>query len=585
MKPADFELDVGAYELRRGGRSVSLERIPMELLLLLVERQGQLVTRGEIVARLWGKDVFVDVDNSINAAIRKLRIALTDDPVRSTFIKTLTGKGYRFVAPIRVLTPGPAASVRSAAAPVMRVMLAVLPFQNLSGDPAQEYFGDGLTEETICHLGRINPQRMGVIARTTSMAYRNTAKSIGQIGKELGVNFLLESSVRREGAQVRITAQLIRADDQTHVWAATYDRDASSFLGVQDELGRAIAREVHVQLTPRDGGAGRAYTDDPDAYDLCLRGRYFWNQLSPRGISRAIEYFQQAVARDPDYALAYSGLADCFAMLPVTSDAQAAEVFTDAKQAACHAVELDPSLAETHSSMGCIKLWMEWDWPGAESAFRRAIELNPSYVASRRWFGHLLSNLGRHAESAAELEEARRLDPFSPMMHALSGNLLYQARRYDAALKHVRDALAINPELWVAHLFLAKICERKGLLDDALGACQKALELSGGVSEPVALRGYILAACGHQAGAEDSLRVLTDLARQRYVPPYNIAIVYAGLGSIKSALDCLDRAYETGDVRLTWLAVEPKWDFMRQNARFQDLLGRLRLPPGVVAWV
>ncbi|MGH9646724.1 MAG: winged helix-turn-helix domain-containing protein, partial [Bryobacteraceae bacterium] len=395
LKFGDYELNAASYELSRRGRQIKLERIPMELLMLLLERRGQLVTRDEIIEKLWGKNVFLDVDNSINTAIRKLRRILRDNARRPTYLLTVTGKGYRFVAPIHELPARAEVTER-------RVMLAVLPFEDLSNNPG-EYFGDGLTEETISRLGQINPEQLGVIARTSSIVYKRTRKSISEIGRELGVDYILESSVRREGHQLRITSQLIRVKDQTHLWASSYDRDASRFLGVQSELGSAIAHQVKVRLIPLANVAATARTQDSGAYDLYLRGCYYWNQLTPPSIRRGIEYFHQAVTKDPGYALAYAGLADCYTMLPITCDAPALDILPKALAAANRAVELDDQLAEAHSAVGSIKLWMEWDWTGAESAFRRALALNSNYVTAHRYYGHLLSNLGRHAESAEQL--------------------------------------------------------------------------------------------------------------------------------------------------------------------------------------
>lgn len=575
MKPAnlkfgDYELDVAGYALSRKGRQIKLERLPMELLMLLLDRGGQLVTRDEIVEKLWGKNVFLDVDNSINTAVRKLRKILRDSPRRPTFLLTVAGKGYRFVGPI---------SESGRNEPLeRRAMLAVLPFENLSNNAEQEYFSDGLTEETISRLGQINHQQLGVIARTSSMTYKGTRKNISEIGGELGVDYILESSVRREGQQIRITSQLIRVQDQTHLWASTYDRDASSFLGVQSELSKAIADQVRVRLVPQASVAAAFRTQDSGAYDLYLRGRYYWNQLTLPGIQRGIEYFQEALARDDGFALAYAGLADCYMMLPITCDAPALEILPKALAAANRAVELDSQLAEAHSSVGSIKLWMEWDWPGAEAFFRRALELNSNYVTAHRYYGHLLSNLGRHTESAEEMRRAREVDPLSPIVHALSGRLLYQARQYDLALQHLKDALGIDSDLWVVHTFLGGVYERLGRFNEARAEYQKAFELSGGNTETIAFRGHILAQLGHRAEAEEAIRILTELAKQRYVPPYNIAMVHAGLGDVEAALDCLEKAYETRDVRLTFLAVEAKWDHIRSEPRFRVLLDRLALP-------
>ena len=571
----EFELDLGRCELSRCGRAVKLERIPMELLMLLVERREELVTREEIAAKLWGETVFLDSDSSINTAILKLRRVLKDNPQRPVFIKTVSGRGYRFIGPV---TRKEDTSGRAGTVPSPRVMIAVLPFQDLSPQPEQEYFSDGLTEETISNLGRCNPEALGVIARTSSMAYKRTEKGIGQIGRELGVDLVLESSVRREGQRVRISSQLIRVSDQTHLWAATFDREGTSFLGIQDELGRAIAGQVQVKLTNPTAASAQSSPRNREAYDFYLRGRYYWNQLTPPAIRQAISYFEQAVAVDPDYALAWSGMADCYSMLPITCDAPALEILPKALAAAWRAVELDERSAEAHTSVGTVKVWMDWDWRGAEIALRRALELNPSYVQAHRYYACLLSHTGRHDEAAAEMDRARALDPLSPIMHALSGHLRYHAGDYQGARAHLSDALAIKPDLWIVHTFLGRVYECQGHLDMAMAAFEKAFTLSGGgATEPIAFRARMEALSGNRAAAEAALRMLQDVATRKYVPPYNIAMIYAGLGDWDSALDWLEKGLEERDVRLVFLKVEPRWNPLRDQRRFRNLLQRLQL--------
>src|SRR5258708_21285338 len=313
----EFELDISAYELRRRGQPVHLERQPMDLLILLVERHRQLVWRADIVKRLWDPGVFVDVEMGVNTAIRKLRQALRDSRESPAFVETLSGKGYRFIAPV---TPPVASSTapQTSAQSESRVMLDVLPFENFSKDPDQEYFSDGLTEETISYLGRMNPERMGVIARTSSMAYKRTSKRVREIGAELGVDYILESSVRREDNRVRITSQLIRVEGQTHVWTSTYDRDVTSVLAIQRELSTDIAQHVGLQLLPeRLSALAHRQTKKVEAYDFYLRGRYFWNQLSAVTTKRAMEYYGRATERDPEYALAWSGVAAAYSARPI----------------------------------------------------------------------------------------------------------------------------------------------------------------------------------------------------------------------------------------------------------------------------
>ena len=583
LRLGEFELDVAGCELRRRGRPVKLERIPMELLLLLLERRDELVTREEIAGRLWGNEVFLDFETSINTAVLKLRRALRDDPRRPIFIQTVSGRGYRFTGAVTPVASDPSSSPAPSTVPRKRVMLAVLPFENLSADPDQEYFSDGLTEETICYLGRMNPAAMGVIARTSSMAYKRTRKSIGQIGRELGVGFILESSVRHEGNRLRITSQLIRVQDQTHLWASNFDCDAAGFLRVQRELGMAIAEQVQIKLMPQMGGFAHSPVN-MDAYDLYLRGRYHWNQLTPPGIRRGLDYFEQVVSLDPNYALAWAGMADCYSMLPIACDEPAKEILPKALAAARKAVELDDGLAEAHSSLGTVKVWMDWDWLGAEAAFQRALALNPSYVQAHRYYACLLSHTGRHPEAAAEMDIARAMDPLSPIMHALSGHLRWHARDYNSAMTHLRDAEAINAGLWIVHAFLGRVHECEGRMEESMREFQEAFELSGGGNtEPIAFRARVQALTGDRAAAEQVLRTLTELSTRKYVPPCNIAMIYAGLRDTESALFWLEKGLETRDVRLVFLLADPRWDTLRQEPRFQTLSRRLHLLPPPLA--
>lgn len=579
MRIGEFELDPARYTLTRSGRAIKLERLPMELLIFLVEQRGRIVTRDEIVERLWGKGTFLDADNSINTAIRKLRTAFRDTPERSSFIRTVTGKGYLFVASVE--TPAHRAMAPESKA---RIMLAVLPFENLSADPEQEYFADGLTEETICYLGQMDPARMGVIARTSSMAYKRTIRSVTQIGSELGVDFVLESSVRRQGADIRITSQLIRVDDQTHLWAERYDREATHVMGVQNEIGKAIAGQVQAKLIPESRQGDRTQTRNADAYDLYLRGRHHWNQLNPVGFSRAIDYFEQAIAQDSGYALAYAGLAETYAILPINSEACSPEIYPKALAAATQAVQLDPSIADGHAASGAVQTWMEWDWKGAETSLRKALSINPSYVHALRTYAVLLSATGRHAESAAVMKKARQVDPLSPLMHGLSGIFMYHARDDDAAIRHLRDALSITTNLWAAHLWIAKSYERQGRTGEALDEYQKGFDLSGVNTEPISLKAYIQAQAGNRDAAEQALRFLIESSAQRYVSPYNIAMIFAGLGDDENALLWLEKAYQSRDARMTWMAVESKWDALRKHPQFTDLLRRLNLPLEIVSW-
>ena len=573
LKFGHYELDPAAYELRRRGRPIRLERLPMELLLLLVERRGNLVARDEIAARLWDQDVFHDIDNGVHTAIRKVRQALNDSPGRPVFVQTVSGKGYRFVAPVTM------ADGHSPALANQCVSVAVLPFDNLTGDPDQEYLSDGLTEETIAALGNLMPGRLTVIARTSVMRYKRTRKAVRQIARELGADYLLECTVRRDGQAVRVTARLVRGRDQAQVWSEKYDRDWRSVLQVQEELGRAIARHVQTGFTPEPAIAHpRQTTADPDAYDLYLRGKHYWNQIRSTALRRAIECFEAAVSKDPGFALAWSGLADTYSVLPVTSDADPAELWPKARHAADEAVRLQGGLAESCTSSGAVGFWLDWDWRRAERDLRRAVMLNPSYASAHRYLAHVLSNLGRHTEALAIMGNARRLDPLSPALYAVSGQLFFQARQFEHAENQAGHALALHSDFWLGHLVLGKVYERTQRAAAALTEFDTAFQLSEGNTEALSLKGYTMAVMGRRREAEQVMRTLLETARTRFVPPYNVALLYAGLGDSDAAHEWLEKGRLSRDVHMVFLTVEPKWDALRGQPSFQSLLQRCGLP-------
>ena len=674
----DFELDVGAYALRRNGRPVRIERQPMDLLLLLIERRGQLVLRSEIVDRLWGKDVFVDVETGVHTAIRKVRQALRDSPDAPTFVETVSGKGYRFIATVEVpgaprAAPGlsnaqPAAATASDAAlagpplvaasalsvggaqieiakaagqtrpdddgdaiasaaagavthpaigvelpappraafPVRRglafglmalgllvglliwartshdtgpgaspLTLAVLPFTNISGDPAREYLAEGLAEDTATSLGQIDPEQMEVIAGSSTMRYKGSTKSAGEIGRELAADYIVESSVRVEDHRLRVTATLVRVRDQVQVWSQSYDREPTSVLSLQRELSAAIAEQIRLRLSPgRLESLTRWQTQSPDAYDLYLRGRNFANQRTPATTRQAIAYYTRATELDPNYALAWAAIARVLVASLFNGDASPSEVLPRFREAAVRAVRTDPDTAEAQHALAHLKFCCDWDWPTAETGFRRALKLDPRSAISHLTLGHALSQMGRHGEALLSTRRARELDPLSAIMPALSSQVSFQAHDYSAALAHARQAIVLDPEFWIGHMMRGQALEQLGEHQSALEALTTAARFSGQNSKPLSLRAYILAKLGRTDEARGMLRTLESVSQANYVPPYAMALINAGLGERESAYTWLERAYDARDVHLIYLTVDPKWDSYRADPRFEALIVR-----------
>lgn len=570
-----FQLDPENFELRRSGCRIKLHRTPLELLLLLVSRAGKLVTHEEAVESVWGKGVFIETESALYTAIRKIRRALGDETARPRFIETVARKGYRFIA----LST---ARVSRAAAPqerpdLNRVMLAVLPLENLSRDPRQDYFSDGLTEELISVLGRFSRQEIGVIARTSVMRYKGTRKTIPQISAELGADYFIEGSTRHERGRVRITLQLIRSSDQTHVWAETFERPLGHILRVQAEVGKAVAEKIRLKLSAT---LPESPTVDPEVYDLYLRGRYLLDQRTSPAVRQAILFFEKALARDEAYAPTWAALAMSYAILAITSDIRPSDSFPQAREACDRALALDPALLEAHVASGIIGFWFDWNWQAAEREFRRACELNPSNSGARMFSAHMHSNLARHAEAIPEIQEARRLDPLSRIVNTHEGQFLYNARRYDDATAPLERVLELAPRFWVAHIVLGKILGLRRRFRLALAEFSKAHRYSFGNTEAVGLRGYTLGASGNAAQARRVLRDLEARARRHYVPPVHRAFVLLGLGERQGVFESLENAVEERDVRLTFLAIEPRWDPLRSAPQFESIRKRVGLPMG-----
>jgi len=623
----DFEFDPRAYQLRRSGRTLKLERTPMEVLLFLIEQKDQLVTREQIAERIWGKNTFLDTDNSINGAIRKIRQVLNDDPDHPRFVQTVTGRGYRFIAPVEEISgyrrsvakipsigAGPAIEVQGLRGPRWlvlvgicaaltiaafaayfggsrsrvrpqpsgeRLMLAILPFQNLTGDTSQDYFSDGMTEEMISQLGNLDPQHLGVIARTSVMHYKGGQAPLDQIGRELGVQYVIEGSVRRDAGRVRISAQLIQVKDQTHVWARQYDREVKDLLALQAEIAREITDEISLTLgdphrfdSARDPASSSAAATSYETYDLYLKGRYCWNKRTMAGFQEAARYFQQAIAKDPGYAQAYAGLADTYGLMSTWGWVSQNEFMPRARDAALKALELDDALAEAHASLALIAENYDYDWQTAEEEFRRAIQLDPNYATAHQWYAEYLSWQGRFDEALVESEQARRLDPMSLIIATDHGAILYYARQYDRAIAQFRAVLDMEPHFNRATMIVSAYVE-EGRFQEAMDEVERSLPPD---DSPwtCSVKAYVYGRWGRTAQAQQAMAKLEQTIQR--VPGQQTSVLltaYLGTNQKDQGIALLQKAYAEHSHTVVDLKVGPAYDPWRSDPRFQDLLRRM----------
>jgi len=624
-----FEVDLLAGELRRNGSKVKLQEQPFQLLVMLLEHPGEVVTREEIQQKLWPSDTFVDFEHSINAAVKRLREALDDSADNPRFVETLHRRGYRFIAPVdvgaihelplpitgpRAIHESPlrrrwvvavaggvvvavvavlfalnvaglrkrlAAIVVGAqhAAPLPKIeSIAVLPLENLSHDPEQEYFADGMTDALITNLGKIRALR--VISRTTAMHFKGTKKTLPEIARELNVDAVVEGSVLRSGNRVRVTANLLHAPTDRHLWANSYESELRDVLVLQGEVARAIAEEVRIKLTPEEQARLTPTRPvNPEAFEAYLRGRYFWNRRTEEALKKGIEFFGQALEKDPAYALAYAGLADSYCVLGDYSFLPPKEAIPRAKAGATKALELDETSAEAHTSLAFVKHRYEWDWLGAEREFKRAIELNPNYATAHHWYSDYLEQMGRHDEAITEIKRAQQLDPLSLIINAVVGRRFRSARRYDEAVEQLRKTLEMDPNFAVAHWLLGDAYEQKGKYESAIAEYQKGRSASGGSVYLVAALGHVYAAAGNRREALKILGELKELSKRTYVSPLSIGSIYNALGDKDQALEWLEKAYQDRAAGMTDLKLDPMPDPLRSDPRFQNLLRRMNFPP------
>jgi TolB-like protein/DNA-binding winged helix-turn-helix (wHTH) protein len=597
-----FELDPTAGELRKSGVKVKLQEQPFQILSLLLERPGQVVTREEIQQKLWPDGTFVDFDHSLNAAVKRLREALGDSADNPQFVETIPRRGYRFIYPVKDQETKRRAwawAMALAGLPALLALLlvlnvghlrdhllgrplpgeitsiAVLPLENLSGDPEQEYFAAGIHETLITDLAKLSGLKK-VIARTSMMRYQGTDKPLPEIADELGVDAVITGSVLREGDRVRITAQLINAHTEEHLWAERYERDQRDVLSLQNEIVSSIARQIEVALTPAEATRlAEARRVNPEAYEAYLKGRFHALKHSPQDLDTALEYFQLAASKDPSYAPAYAGIAYVWGLrghfwMP------GREAWPKQKAAALKAIELDDTLAEAHEALA-QHFFVERDWLAGQGEFERAIELNPRCTDWRQVYYHFLAARNHLEEAVAEIHRCLESDPLNPRYHSDLAWMLLWSRRYNDAIAKFQKALKAEPNLWDAHQGLWEAFHYKGMYEEAFAEAKNYYAELGDSRVVAALE------LGHtEGGYREAMRraavTLAARSKQTYVEPVSIAYSYVFAGEKDSALDWLEKAYQEHASELSFLRVVPLLDPLRDEPRFQDLLRRLDFP-------
>ncbi len=622
-----FELDVRAGELRKAGVKLRLQGQPLQVLATLLNSAGELVTREELQAQVWPAETFVDFDHSLHNAIARLRDALGDSAGTPRYIETLPRRGYRFIGrvervaveeipPTQLSPPSrptvsstelplvparsrsrailiaalllivafaaavvlvPALSHRASAAPSVR-SIAVLPLDNFSGDPAQEFFVDGMTDELITDLAKIGSLR--VVSRTSVMHYKGTKKSLPEIARELNVDGIIEGSVMRSGQRVRITAQLLYGPTDKHLWAETYERDLGDVLTLQSEVAQDIAQQVRAQVTPQQQARFRAvHAVNPEAYDAYLKGRYYLSNdfTMAQPLNMAKTYFEEAIRKDPGFAPAYSGLADAYLYLAIFRQMLSQSAYPPAEEALRHASTLDPSIGEIHDTQAVLNWRYNWDWDAAEREFNEALALAPSYICAHEDRALYLAFRGRRSEAEAEMARIRQFDTsFSSTL--TEAGVEYQLRDFDRLLEVSRTGVALNPNEWLEHFYLGVGYEGTGKPSASIAEYQKAVELSGGDQDATAALAHAYASVGRTAETRKILQDLEQRSTKANVSPYFFATLYASLGDKDTAFKFLEKAYREKSLDISWcLKADLRIDNLRSDPRYISLLHRVGL--------
>jgi TolB-like protein/DNA-binding winged helix-turn-helix (wHTH) protein/Tfp pilus assembly protein PilF len=607
----DYQLDPDEFELSRAGHRLRLERKPMELLILLVENQGHLVKREEIIEKIWGKDLFFDAENGINNAIRKIRSVLHDNAGQPLFVETSLGKGYKFIAPVERISepsgsPAPESGVipqeptiflsRHAWVPILgaaalisaafafnisgvrsRIFargvppihsIAVLPLENLSGDAGQDYFADGMTDALITDLAQSS--YLKVISRTSAMQYKGAHKSLPEVARELDVDAVLEGTVSRSGSRVRITAQLLAARTDRHLWAQSYERELTDIFGLQDNVAKDIAQEIRVTVTPQSQvRSSPARPVNMETYENYLKGRYYWNKATDQGVKASREYFQKAVEEDPGYAQAWVGLAFAYNMM---------DDYPHGQEAARKALALDGSSGEAHAAFAVTTWYRDWDWITAGREFERAIELDPNNANAHHTYGLYLSALGRQNEARAQMQRTLELDPLAPFANANLGSIYWSNHDFDRAIQQLKRALEIDPNLADTHYFLGMVYESLARYDEAFEEFEKYRALS---EKPDEFNGAIAHLYAVQGRREKAVKLLEEL-KARHKPgdmlSYGIALGYVGLGDKDHAFQWLQTSCVEHSDDMVDFNDDIRMDPLRSDPRFQGVLRRVGIP-------
>ena len=558
----EFRVDIGRRILLQAGNTIALTPRQFDTLLYLVEHCDRVITKEELMKAIWS-DAFVE-ENNLNQSVSAIRRALGERRGDNRYIITVPGVGYRFAAPVKLVS-----SVEHRAA---RGSLAVLPFKPLLEKERDEALELGMADSLIIRLS--NSRDMIVRPLTSVRRFSGLEQDAQSAGRELDVESVLDGSIQRAGARIRLTARLTDVADGRSLWVGTFDEEFTDVFSVQDAISERVAGALQMHL----GAEKKRHTVSTRAYELYLQGRYHWSRLVPTEVRKSIEFYEQAIAVDPNYALAYTGIAVAYVSLSIASDAKPAESFPKAKAAALKAVTLDESLSDAHAYLSFIHFWFDWDWAAAESEVRRAIALNANSAEAHRGYGILLSQLGRQDEAIVEGTRARELDPLALITRTNEALFFYYSNQLPVAEDKLRAALELEPNFWIALLSIAKVYAAQGRYPEAIAELTKARKLSGGSAQPLSMLGYTFAIMGDREGAFEVLNELETLAGKRYVPPYNSALVYNGLHDDDNTFEWLERAYEGRDVLLAaFIKTDPVWSRLYHDPRFQDLLARMNL--------